>query len=87
MRQLAYVIPTIYLVVVFTVFQVINISAERRDPNELPPAAPTCAFVLTLPLSAAGIPLKGALKYLPMVVGAPLNAAILYFILRGKTRR
>ncbi len=85
-RPLAYVLPTVYLVVVFTIFQVINIQSVRKDTDAPAFAAPNAAFVLTLPWSALGMSLTSPLNYLPMVVGAPLNAGIAYFLLRRRWR-
>ena len=87
MRRLAYVIPTVYLVIVFTAFQAITLSATRVDPDHPAPPVPLYAFILTLPWSMLSSYFQGNRVYLPMVAGAPVNAAILYFALGGGRKR
>jgi hypothetical protein len=87
MRRLAYVLPTVYLVVVFTIFQAITLSSTRVDPDNPAPPVPLYAYVLTLPWSVFSSYFKGNLVYLPMVAGAPLNAGILYVLLGGWRKR
>lgn len=82
MHRLAYVIPTVYLVVVFTAFQVISLSANGRDATGQFSHAASFVSILTLPWSVLSPHFKGSLIYLPMVAGAVLNAGIVYLLLR-----
>ncbi len=87
MRRLAWILPTVYLVVVFTAFQAITISSTRVDPDHPASSVPMYAYALTLPWSMLSSSFRGTLVYLPMVVGAPVNAGILYLILGGWRKR
>lgn len=85
-HRLAYVLPTVYLVVVFTAFQVISLSTNGRDVTGQFSHAASFVYILTLPWSVLSPSLKGSLYYLPMVAGAVLNAGIVYFLLRRLRR-
>ena len=87
MRRLAYIVPTVYLVIVFTAFQAVSISSTRVDPDHPASSVPMYAYALTLPWSILSVYFKGTLVYLPMVVGAPVNAGLMYLALGGWRRR
>jgi hypothetical protein len=83
-RSLAYILPTVYLLVIFTAFQAISISTMQRDRSGGISGAPMFVYAATLPWSILSPRFSGSLYYLPMVAGAALNAGILYLILRKR---